>query len=470
MSFSMRASFVAATLFLASSTTALAQAVSLENWKQTTQADPVGTTATENDATVSRYFISDLDAANAGGLSKVSLTDAEARMDHALSIIEMGMADYEMTTLYGMPAAVGTSYTSDGEVAFAASFSGRAGTENELLSVFMAPQARFDALGGIAMLKENSPRAVDVRAAQKSIPKPTSKPAPKPTPRTAQAPKPTPRPAAPKPAPRSGGYSAEGLLAGVRGDLNRMEEQNARERAVAKAAADKAEAARTKAERERIYAESGARRGNYPAPTAKEEFLAWPSDGFWQVQVKGDDSAPRVATRSYNGTQANPSTAFRSFIKDSGLKVKGATCLEALESYKRLDGRDVRILLTETRMNGKPAVAFVLYAKGKGSTSSKIRVMEVPAKTYVAWGGVAGMLKLRGVIPSPNVFPKAERRRIARAPLSEQTAFYEAVLDKFYMENALALMMTQAQTTAMMTELNYDLLFGNDITPGPWGD
>jgi len=262
---------------------------------------------------------------------------------------------------------------------------------------------------------------------------------------------------------------ASALLAGVRGDLKNMEEKSAKQRAAKKALADKERARAKAAKLKALYLDSGARPGYYPAPSQNEVFLAWPVSKIWGVgvQVPGDLSSPRVATRTYD---SGPSQALREFKRDTGLKVKGTSTFTPLEAYKNLDGRDVQILLTETELNGQAGIAFVFYARGKKSAQGSLRVIEMPAITYADWGGVASMLTMRGVVQNVDVFPKQQRRRIARDSLKEQTALYVAILDKFYQENTLAMMMTQAQTTAMMTELNYDLLFGNDITPGPWGD
>lgn len=150
--------------------------------------------------------------------------------------------------------------------------------------------------------------------------------------------------------------------------------------------------------------------------------------------MPGDVASPRVATRSYAVTKGNADAAVAAVILDLKMKPTSRVKLETLESYEKLDGRDVRIALVESRMNSRKAIGFVMYVHSPGSKNASIRIFEVPAKTYADWGGVA-------------------------------FALYEAVLDKFYVANSLATLMTQAQTLSMMQELNYDLLFGNDITP-----
>jgi len=219
-----------------------------------------------------------------------------------------------------------------------------------------------------------------------------------------------------------------------------------------------------KLERERIYQASGAKKGFYPPLSNKMEYLAWPREGNWNIQVPNDKRSPRTAMVDLTGRDMVPENALKTLIKTTGLRIKGIPKFERMEAYQSFDGRDFRILLTETNMPRDKGVAFIIYGREKGSGSASVVALEMPRKTYAAWGGVAGMLRLRGVVPSIDVFPKSERNRIAKAPLAQQVAFYEAVLDKFYMTEAISLMMTQARTTAMMTELNYDLLFGDDIT------
>lgn len=437
-------------------------------WSTSLSSHPAGTLYKQGDAVLARYPMSALDAANGGGLAGVSTTDSEARFEWALAIIEMGMSEFTMTMLSGMPAATGWAETSDGEVSFAASFSGRVGSDREMLSIFFAPRATYERLGGMDMLANNRPRvSVDYAGGEKVA-----------SANAARTSTPMQQTTRPKPAsppsqtttPRKSTTDGASLLAGVRGDMDRLGDKIAKERAIEKARADKLKAEAREARRHQLYRASGARPGNYPAPTAEEEFLVWPKKGIWGFQVPGDSASPRTATLSYSGADATPTAALRAFAKSHGLKIRRKANFEFLESYEGLDGRDMRIMLAETMMNRQVSIAFILYAKGKNSSTATLRVMEMPAKTYLQWGGVAGMLKMRGVIPEVEVFPATERKRIATSPLPEQIALYEAVLDKLYIENSLALMLTQAKTLEMMTELNYDLLFGNDITPGPWAD
>ncbi|MFK7885931.1 MAG: hypothetical protein AB8G16_03620 [Gammaproteobacteria bacterium] len=466
--------FTACTL-LAFGCFAHAQAGDIETWQKTANTHPAGTVYVDGQATLARYPMSALDAANGGGLASVSTQDPRARMEWALSVVELGMSEFEMTKLSGMPAAVGTAETYSGEVSFAASFSGRTGSAREMLSVFFAPPAAFDALGGMDMLANNRPSAgVNYAAAasnavsSKPRSKPVARPKPKRKPKTASTAKPKPKSTSSTAG--NGGMSsgAASLLAGVRGDLDKMAAESAKTRAAQKAKADAEKAAAMKAKRLRLYALSGARKGHYPAPSADEEFRVWPEQGPWRIQVLSDNASPRIATRNYSPETSTPAAALRAFARETGLAIKGKPTFEPLGAYKSLDGRDVQILLTQTKLHGKTGIAFVFYARAANNPNATLRVMEMPATLYQDWGGVAAMLTMRGVIPDNNVFPSKERRRIAHSPLKEKTALYEAVLDKLYMENVLALMVTMAQTTAMMTELNYDLLFGNDLTPGPW--
>lgn len=83
----------------------------IETWNKAVTTHPAGTTYTMDNAIVARYPMRSLDAANGGGLSQVQKNNPGARMEWALSIIGMGMSEFKMTTLSGMPAAIGTAET-----------------------------------------------------------------------------------------------------------------------------------------------------------------------------------------------------------------------------------------------------------------------------------------------------------------------------------------------------------------------
>ncbi|MEM9839590.1 MAG: hypothetical protein AAF830_10620 [Pseudomonadota bacterium] len=397
-----------------------------------------------------RYTIEALDEASAGGMKSISTRDSRARFEMALSVASYGMAEFTMTSLRGMPAITGKAETAEGPVDFAATFTGRAGSTGELFTIFAAPSSTYEAMGGLDVLAANPPRAKGTKIANRAA---SDNPAPQPTPTTKSS----------SSSPRIS-QNAASLLAGVRGDLEKVSEENAERRRIAEAENKRQRAQKTKAERERIYKASGARRGVYPPLSGEQEYLAWPMEGPWQMQVPGDKRSPRYASLRLTSDTIDLPTALSALDKATDLKITGNRSFERLEAYTSLDGRDARILLTETKIANRQGTAFLFYGRGASSDEGMIFVLEMPDDIYKQWGGIAGMLRMRGVIESIDVFPKAERQRIANASLSQQTNFYETVLDTFYQTQTLLLMRTQAQTTAMMTELNYDLLFGDDIT------
>lgn len=206
----------------------------------------------------------------------------------------------------------------------------------------------------------------------------------------------------------------------------------------------------------------------YEAPLSYDDVKAWPEDGLWRRLAPADAASPRhrigVMTKESAKSHA---TALRDFAKGAGVDITGSVKLEPLESWAGYDGRDVRILLTETRFAGGDGVLFLFLSRGKGNSHISVFAVEMTAATYRDWTAVARMLVLRGVIKSVDVYPPKRLEQIVAAPLREQMALYEATLDKLYRVLVIGMMQTQTQTLMMMQELNYDLLFGNDIgTPG----
>ena len=418
-----------------------AQPVDLSGWQVAEQTHPDGVRYSQGEAALERYAVSALDAASAGGMSKTDPGDLADRAAMALSVVAIDVYDTEPVAA-GTTIVTGTGYSERGEVRFAASFSSAAA--DETFNVFYAPAADYQRFGGPAVLTAAAPRGVG------GMPETPSVPAASTRSRDAK------QPAKPS--------SGAALLAGVRGDLDRMSTRNAEQRKQRQAEENAAKARAAVAQRERIYAQSGARKGRYPPLSNKQEYLAWPAAGAWLVQVPNDPDSPRYARIDVTGADVEPAAALRKLVQSAQLQRKDTQPFEKLESYASLDGRDARILLTSTRMNQGDGVAFAFYGRGAGSSKASLFVLEMREKTYRQWGGVAAMLRMRGVIDDIDVFPAAQRQRIANASLPRQIDFYEAVLDKFYVTQSLALMMTRARTTAMMMELNYDLLFGDDIS------
>ncbi|BDP42458.1 hypothetical protein DAETH_24270 [Deinococcus aetherius] len=207
---------------------------------------------------------------------------------------------------------------------------------------------------------------------------------------------------------------------------------------------------------------------SYPAPTSPDELERWkpfgPGTASWLTQVPGDPCSPRVRLISSEEVSARAAVLDLARTKRVTFAGTPQITLEPLEAWRGFDGQDRRVGLIATRLCGQPGVLFVQTQRQKDGTHYVVG-REMTRATYEAWGGVARMMVLDESVPSVNVFPAQRRQQIVTAPLPRQVALYEAALDKLYSNIAGAMtMMAQAEVTRMMTQLNYNLLFGNDIT------
>ena len=207
-------------------------------------------------------------------------------------------------------------------------------------------------------------------------------------------------------------------------------------------------------------------RTDYPAPTAFEDLTPWVKDGFFFLQRPGDPTSPR-AVNARTGPDFDVydhDGAVRDMVKDTGIDFVRTPRLERSEAWAEVDGRDFRFTFAESRLGGEPGVVFLIISQESGSDQFEIFAVETTRATFEAWGGAPRMMLIRGLIPSLDVFPTGRREQIARAPLAGQVALYEAALDKLYVELAASrAALSQSQLLNGMTELNYDLLFDNDV-------
>lgn len=203
------------------------------------------------------------------------------------------------------------------------------------------------------------------------------------------------------------------------------------------------------------------------APTSHTEALAWVRDGGpWRVLRPGDPASPRAfagTTGPRDGVRSFDA-AVRDIAQTGGISFVGSPAFETLEAWTRFDGRTNRITMAPTRLAGRPGVVFMEISLPRGSDRYTFFAIEMPEPVFRAWGGAVRMMVLRQVVPTMDSVPAVRREQVARAPLPQQVAFFEAAQDRQYEALSAGLMMTQAGTFLRMQELNYDLLFGNDIT------
>lgn len=210
-----------------------------------------------------------------------------------------------------------------------------------------------------------------------------------------------------------------------------------------------------------------------PAPANQAALDRWAKRDGLTRNMKGGDKTSPVFHQGTTGPKYDVRShkqAILNLSKYTGTKFAGDVTLEKLEPWAKFDGRDSRIGLAKTTIGGKPGVLFALVVQMKGSSDYAIWAVDMPETTYREWGGAIRMLALRGVIDSADIFPQDMHRQIAAQPHAEQLAFYEAALDKLYDKLSAQAVLSQSQVILRMQELNYDLLFGNDITSPFIGD
>jgi hypothetical protein len=203
------------------------------------------------------------------------------------------------------------------------------------------------------------------------------------------------------------------------------------------------------------------------APADQSALDRWSKrSNLTRAMVRNDPSSP-VWHKGNTGPKYNVTShlqAVRNLAKYTGTVFAGAVTMERLDPWTRFDGRDARIALAPTRIGGKPGTLFALVVQPRGSDGYAIWALDMPTQTYREWGGAVRMMALRDVIDSATIFPADMRRQIAQQTHREQLAFYEAALAKLYTRLSARYAMSRSQQILRMQELNYDLLFGGDIS------
>ncbi len=208
-------------------------------------------------------------------------------------------------------------------------------------------------------------------------------------------------------------------------------------------------------------------RADDPPPTTQAEVLGWPSEGLLRVRRPGDPTSPRAvsAVTGPDFDVYDHDAAVQDLVKDTGIDFVRPPRLEPSEAWRGVDGRDLRFTFAESRLGGQPAVVFLIISQKAGSDQFGIFAVETTRATFEAWGGAPRMMQVRGLIPTIDVFPAERRSQVARASLPQQVALYEAALDKLFLDlQTSAAMGAQARLLHGMRQLNYDLLFDEDIS------
>jgi len=220
---------------------------------------------------------------------------------------------------------------------------------------------------------------------------------------------------------------------------------------------------------------SPAKLADYPLPTGKKNaagkmhWTGWTySDDAHAVARKNDPAAPRMAMEIIKNSSGNYyKQAIQEALRINQVKGPSYLSLEPVEVGKTMVGTDMYITMGHSMRGGHKAVLFIRVYKQKNKSDYNVLLMEIPEATYNQWGGIASILLATQVIKSLDGIPKDRMNQIANASPKQQIAFYEASYTSVMTALYQGIMMTQSQTLLQMQELNYDLLFGNDITdPG----
>jgi len=177
------------------------------------------------------------------------------------------------------------------------------------------------------------------------------------------------------------------------------------------------------------------------------------------------ESGPEYGYTSFEG-------AIKHLVKNAEIEIAGQTVMRDLDAWKAWDGRTAKIAMAPTKIGNESGVLVLFLSQARNSDKYSMLGYEVTENDFLAWGGITRMLKMRGVVPSIESFPRETRNRIARSAFKQQTDLYNEVLNKQFVVLSKGLMqsMTQSQALIRMQELNYDLILGGDITSPSIGD
>ncbi|QCW98618.1 hypothetical protein FGM00_00215 [Aggregatimonas sangjinii] len=207
---------------------------------------------------------------------------------------------------------------------------------------------------------------------------------------------------------------------------------------------------------------------DFKVPKNMQAVKKWPRQGeFWYLQDKISPYTPRLVSAT-TGPEFNVQSfpeAFKDLESAVDINVKHDPTFEKLDAYEKWDGTDLRISLTPTTYSGVDGVLFLLISKPPKDENYYMIGLEMTAKTYRDWGGVARILTLREIISDPSVFPKERLEQIANAPLDGQVKLYEETVDALQ-ENLLEQMVTlsQMQTIQALQNIQFDQILNNEMT------
>jgi hypothetical protein len=211
---------------------------------------------------------------------------------------------------------------------------------------------------------------------------------------------------------------------------------------------------------------------DYPAPKRVDSgpgsytFPGWEVDLADRLIARADDPAsPRVVQVTVADAQnmSFDEAIRRALNKEEVIDFAYPTPEQLEVSTELVGGKEFITIGTSTRGGHPATLVIIAYENPKTNGAKIIKFYETPTPIYESWGGIAAIMMGQGVIDDVTVFPEDKRQEIATASPRQQTSLFEAAYTQIMMAYAQGIMMTQANTTLQMMELNYDLLFDNDI-------
>ncbi len=210
---------------------------------------------------------------------------------------------------------------------------------------------------------------------------------------------------------------------------------------------------------------------NYPPLLVKRDRRGTELSNNWQSGPNNglyaranDPDSPRLFSLEVNGKQANSTKrAIDYTLRKMGVKAPRYIDLTRMQASKKLLGSDHFVTVGQSLLNGRKAHLYISSSKAKGTDVFLVTIRETPMEVYKKWGGIASILVSEGIINKTDAFGN-KLKQVAAAGPQGQVKVYNAAFTKIMLQLAKGIMMTQAATTMRMTELNYDLLLGGDIT------
>ena len=135
------------------------------------------------------------------------------------------------------------------------------------------------------------------------------------------------------------------------------------------------------------------------------------------------------------------------------VELVGEPYFQRISSYKMWYGTDAYLVLSETR---KGVMVAYLNSTPEAYKDIIITGYNVTRDDFEAWDGALNMLNIRRAGQYYHAVPANVRARLAKAPFKNQAESYNFIMDQV-MSNGLG-------NLTRLQELQYDTLFGDDIT------